>query len=342
MRSRRAAAHLTQARAAMTFKASSIELQQIAVDRIDPGAARPRQAIDEASLKTLASSIRRHGLIQPLVVGPAGADGRYPLIVGERRWRAAQLAGEQHVAALVRQCDADERIEIQVFENLGLGVRVPLEPREMANAVQTIAGRFETQAAAAEHFGRNVAWLRPATAPARLSEKVTALLDAGKIASTGAAMQLEKLARKDEGKAETLIGQIEELPSGQRLSKRAVDSALAEAGGRRPKNAEVSDGADGAEGAEGAAPASAACADDEAGAQPAAPDDAAAPSVTAAPAPSVSPAPEAPSPRAPRRVSPGKIERVARLLGLADRDEDEILARLIDEYLALRGEPATV
>ncbi len=317
----------------MTFKASPIELQQIAVDRIDPGAARPRQAIDEAGLKTLANSIRRHGLIQPLVVGPPGADGRYPLIVGERRWRAAQLAGEPNVAALVRQCDDDERIEIQVFENLGLGVRVPLEPREMANAVQTIAGRFETPAAAAEHFGRNVAWLRQATAPARLSEKVTALLDAGKIASTGAAIQLEKLARKDEGTADALIGQIEELPSGQRLSKKAVDNALAEAGGRRLKSAEVSDSTEGA----GLANA----AGGEAVAQ-AAPGDAGAPSVLVAAAPYASQAPEAPSPGAPRRVNPGKIERVARLLGLADRDEDEILARLIDEYLALRGEPATV
>jgi ParB family chromosome partitioning protein len=324
----------------MTFKASTIELQQIAVDRIDPGAGRPRQAIDEAGLKTLAGSIRRHGLIQPLVVGPPGADGRYPLIVGERRWRAAQLAGEPHVAALVRQCDDDERIEIQVFENLGLGVRVPLEPREMANAVQTIAGRFETPAAAAEHFGRNVAWLRQATAPARLSEKVTALLDAGKIASTGAAIQLEKLARKDEGTADALIGQIEELPSGQRLSKKAVDSALAEAGGRRRKGAEGVDCPNGVEGADGSGPASAAGGGDDGCALPAAPGDAGAPSVAAAP--SASQAPEAPSPRFPRRVNAGKIERVARLLGLADRDEDEILARLIDEYLALRGEPATV
>ena len=316
----------------MTFKASPIELQQIAVDRIDPGAGRPRQAIDEASLKTLANSIRRHGLIQPLVVGPADADGRFPLIVGERRWRAAQLAGEQHVAALVRQCDDDERIEIQVFENLGLGVRVPLEPREMANAVQTIAGRFETPAAAAEHFGRNAAWLRQATAPARLSEKVTALLDAGKIASTGAAIQLEKLARKDEGTADALIGQIEELPSGQRLSKKAVDSALAEAGGRRRKNCDDAGDADSAD------PASAAC-DGEASHQ-AVPGDAGAPSDAAVAVAGFAPAPEAPSPRVPRRVNPGKIERVARLLGLADQDEDEILARLIDEFLALRGEPA--
>ena len=182
-------------RAARNFKASPIELQLIDVDRIDPGPARPRQAIDAASLKALAHSIRRHGLIQPLVVGPVGSDGRFPLIVGERRWRAALLAGEQRVAALVRQCDADELIEIQVFENLGLGLRVPLEPREMANAVQTIAGRFDSPAAAAEHFGRNAAWLKQATAPARLSEKVTALLDAGKIASAGAAVQLEKLAQ---------------------------------------------------------------------------------------------------------------------------------------------------
>ena len=306
----------------MTFKASPIELQLIDIERIDPGSARPRQAIDAASLKALAHSIRRHGLIQPLIVGSAGSDGRYPLIVGERRWRAALLAGEQRVAALVRQCDADEVIEIQVFENLGLGVRVALEPREMANAVQAIAERFDSPAAAAEHFGRNAAWLKQATAPARLSQKVSALLDSGKIASTGAAVQLERLAQKDEGKAETLIGQIDELPDGKRLSKKIVDSALAEAGGRRRKSAEVADG-----GAD--VVASVTGGDGEA---------------TAALAAQTEPAPAAATPPSGgrRRVNPGKVERVARLLGLADCDEGEILARLIDEFLALKGEGATV
>ena len=313
----------------MTFKASPIELQLIAVDRIDPGTARPRQTIDAASLKALANSIRRHGLIQPLVVGPAGSDGRFPLIVGERRWRAAQLAGEERVAVLVRQCDADEQIEIQVFENLGLGVRVPFEPREMANAVQTIAGRFDTPAAAAEHFGRNAAWLRQATAPARLSEKVTALLDAGKIASAGAAVQLESLTRKDEGKAETLIGQIEELPNGKGLSKKAVDNVLAEAGGRRRKRADEVDGA---------GPATSAASDDEAGAR----SDTHALSVVADAVAEPAPESDSPSPVGRRRgrVNPGKVERVARLLGLAGMDEDEILARLIDEFLVLKGDTA--
>ena len=123
---------------------------------------------------------------------------------------AAVLAGETQVPAVVRPCAPQEALEIQVFENLGLGVRAPLEPRDMANAIQTIAQRFETKEAAAEHFGRTPTWLNQATAAANLSPKVTALLDSGKISSTSTAIQLEKLAQKNEAKVDTLIEQIQE------------------------------------------------------------------------------------------------------------------------------------
>ncbi len=215
----------------MSFKESPSQFQMIDVSLIDADRAQPRQHIDEASLKGLANSIQSIGLIHPLVVLPADADGRYTLIVGERRWRAAVMAGEKSVPALIRHCEPAETLEIQVFENLGLAMRVALEPRDMANAIQTIAERFETRDAAAEHFGRNASWLTQATAAAKLSPKVTALLDSGKISSTGAAVQLEKLAQKNEVKAESLIGQIEEMPEGKKLSRKIVDSALSEEGG---------------------------------------------------------------------------------------------------------------
>ena len=299
----------------MSFKDSPIHFQLIDVASIDPGGARPRQQVDEASLRGLANSIERQGLIHPLVVLPAGDDGRYPLIVGERRWRAALMAGEKTVPALIRQCDPDELLEIQVFENLGLGLglRVALEPRDMAGAIQSIAGRFASDEAAAQHFGRNAAWLKQATAPARLSAKVSALLDSGKIASTGAAVQLERLAQKNEGRADTLIGQIDDLPEGKKLSKKAVDRALSEEGGRRGKK-------DAAPDAALAAPVAAA--DGGAGL---------APWEDVPEAASVSLATR-------HRVSRGKFERVAQILGLADSDEEEVLVSLIDAFLMLKGE----
>ena len=300
----------------MSFKDSPILFQLIDVASIDPGRGRPRQQVDEASLKGLANSIQRQGLIHPLVVLPARDDGRYPLIVGERRWRAALMAGEKTVPALIRQCDPDELLEIQIFENLGLGLRAALEPRDMACAIQSIAERFASDEAAAQHFGRNATWLKQATAPAKLSAKVSALLDAGKIASTGAAVQLEKLAQKNEDRADTLIGQIDHLPEGQKLSKKAVDRVLSEEGGRRRKKDAATDGAL-------VTPVVAvATADGGAGLAPWE-DVPEAASVTRATR---------------RRVSPGKFERVAQILGLADSDEEEVLVSLIDAFLALKGE----
>ncbi|WP_153131618.1 ParB/RepB/Spo0J family partition protein [Dechloromonas hortensis] len=301
----------------MTFKDTSIQFQMLDVTLIEPDPAHPRQQIDETSLKGLANAIAKKGLIHPLVVQPADSGGRYRLIVGERRWRAAQLAGEQRVPALIHACPADEVLEVRIFENLGLGVRAALEPRDMANAIQNIAQRFETPEAAADHFGRSSAWLSQATAAANLSPKVSALLDSGKIASTGAAIQLEKLAQKNEARAETLIVQTAQLPEGEKLAKKVIDSALSEEGGRRRKKEE---------------------------AEPEAAPAAAAPVATAPATASIPPWEEAPAapvtpPAAPRqRVNPGKVKMVAELLGLDDGDEEEILVRLIDEFLALKGE----
>ena len=286
----------------------------IDVSLIDADRAQPRQHIDEASLKGLANSIQIIGLIHPLVVQPADAGGRYTLIVGERRWRAAVIAGEKSVPVLIRRCEPAETLAVQVFENLGLAMRVALEPRDMANAIQTIAERFETRDAAAEHFGRNASWLTQATAAAKLSPKVTALLDSGKISSTGAAVQLEKLAQKNEVKAESLIGQIEELPEGKKLSRKIVDSALSEEGGRRKKKDDVA--------ADTAAVSAAAGA-------------------SADPADQVPPWEDAPATPGRRRVNRNKVERVARILGMADSDEEEILVQLIDAFLALKGESSS-
>lgn len=293
----------------MSFKESPSQFQMIDVSLIEAGRAPARQNIDEASLKGLANSIQQKGLIHPLVVLPADAAGRHTLIVGERRWRAAVLAGEKTVPALIRQCDPGEALEIQVFENLGLGMRAALEPRDMANAIQSIADRFETRDAAAEHFGRNASWLNQATAAANLSAKVSALLDSGKISSAGAAVQLEKLAQKNEVKAKSLIGQIEEMPEGKKLSRKTVDNALLAEGGRRQKKEEAPE------------PSAGLAADASAGG--------------AEPLPPWEEAPAAPSRR---RVNRSKVERVAEILGMADSDEEEILVQLIDAFLALKGE----
>lgn len=291
----------------MTFKETQTQFQMIDVTLIDPDTASPRQNIDEAALKSLTNSIMKMGVIHPLVVQPANSAGRHTLIVGERRWRASVMAGEKTVPALIRLCAADEVLDVQVAENMGLGVRSALEPRDMANAIQTIAERFDNREAAAEHFGGTRAWLSQATAAAaaNLSPKISALLDSGKIASAGTAIQLEKLSQKNEAKAEHLIVQLEQLPEGEKLTKKTVDRVLSEEGGRRRKQKEIS-------------PAAAAL--DNAAGIPLGDEVTADSTINRS------------------WINPGKVKRVAKILGLPDGDEAEVLTRLIDEFLALREE----
>ena len=291
----------------MAFKDTPPLFQMLDVALIDADPQHARRNIDDDALKGLANSIHKLGLIHPVVVRPADAAGRHVLVVGERRWRAAVLAGEKTLPALIRPCTPFEALEVQVFENLGLGVRAALEPRDMANALQAIAERFETREAAAEHFGRAPTWLEQATAPANLSPKVEALLDAGRISSTGAAVQLEKLTRKNEARADSLMEEIKQSPEGEKLAKKTVDKALAEEGGRRKQ--------------------------DSAQAAPAA-EDADLPAREEAPA-------RQESGSAPRRINPGKVQMVADILGLSADNEEEFLARLIDEFLAMKGEGNT-
>lgn len=304
---------------AMTFKNSSFQFQMIDVSRLDPDLKAARKNLNEDAIKGLINSIQKLGIIHPLVVRPGSSPGRYTVIVGERRRQAAILAGETILPAIVRDCSPDATLEVQVFENMGLGVRSALEARDMANAIQHIATQFASPEEAAQHFGRPSTWLNQATAAANLSEKVSALLDSGKIASTGAAVQLEKLVKINEAKAESLIDQIGQLPEGEKISKKRVDHAISEETGRGKKKEE---------GPVSAAPREAITEDK--------PFSAAIPLQQEA-SPSSSPiqdkAPLAP-PR--QKVNPGKVRQVAEILGLADDDEEEILVRLIDEFLTMK------
>lgn len=317
----------------MTFKDSTPEFAMVDLNLIDPDPAHVRQSVSEDGLKGLINAIQKHGLIHPLVVRP-GAAGRYVVVVGERRRQAAQQAGLAKVPALIKPCSTEEALEVSVFENLGLGVRSALEPREMATAIQTIADRFATAEEAAQYFGRAPTWLSHATAAANLSEKVTALLDSGKISSTSAAVQLEKLAKKNEAKAESLIEQIEQMPEGEKVSKKVVDEVLQEESPRSKKKSDtvVTEAPDStaAQATAAAATADALGSPDTLGATPASAD--------------IPPWEDTPAQAAPTResrplqarVNPGKVKLVAELLGLSDEDEELVLARLIDEFLALK------
>jgi ParB family transcriptional regulator, chromosome partitioning protein len=106
------------------------ELRPILVDMIDPSPHQPRQNFDEDTLMALAGSIRTRGVLQPVLVRPLSS-GRYELIAGERRWRAAQLAELDAVPAIVRRHDDAESLEVALIENMA---REDLNPVEAARA----------------------------------------------------------------------------------------------------------------------------------------------------------------------------------------------------------------
>lgn len=122
------------------------------VQRIRPNAAQPRRRIDDEALAALAESIASTGLIQPVVVRDLGG-GDYELIAGERRWRAAQIAGLAELPAVVRDADERERLEVGLVENL---VRQDLDPVETAQALAALVEDFgQTQADVARSVGRS-------------------------------------------------------------------------------------------------------------------------------------------------------------------------------------------
>jgi ParB family chromosome partitioning protein len=115
--------------------AAQSDFQSLPVDQIEPNRQQPRQHFDKAALGELAESIRRAGLMQPVVVRKQGS-GRYELIAGERRWRAAQLAGLTEIPAYLRDVDDQQAAEWALIENLQ---REDLNPIERAEAFRRLA-----------------------------------------------------------------------------------------------------------------------------------------------------------------------------------------------------------
>ncbi len=113
-------------------------IQKLAVDSLKPNVDQPRKQFDSEALAELAASIKRHGILQPLVVQPA-QDGRYEIIAGERRFRAAQQAGLKTVPVIVRSAQAQERLEIALIENVQ---RVDLSPLEQAASIAKLHDQF--------------------------------------------------------------------------------------------------------------------------------------------------------------------------------------------------------
>ena len=129
------------------------------ISEIEPNRSQPRKEFDEAALADLADSIREHGVIQPLLVRPLPSGG-YQLVAGERRWRAARLAGLREVPVVVIEADDKKAMELALIENLQ---RADLTPIEEARGYQQLIGEYGlTQEQVADRVSKS----RPAVANA--------------------------------------------------------------------------------------------------------------------------------------------------------------------------------
>ena len=127
-------------------------LATLPVDAIRPGRYQPRSRMDEAALAELAASIRAQGLMQPVLVRPVEPNA-YELIAGERRWRAAQLAGLSEIPALVRDVPGEAALAMALIENIQ---REDLNPIEEASGLQRLVDEFRmTHEQVAEAIGRS-------------------------------------------------------------------------------------------------------------------------------------------------------------------------------------------
>ncbi len=191
-------------------------LDYISVDLIDPNPYQPRRAFPEASLKELADSIRSSGLVQPILV--RRANGRYQLVAGERRCRAARLAGLEAVPAVVRDLSDKDTLELALTENL---LREDLNPIEVARAFSALLEKFRlNHEEIAGRLGVNRTTVTNTLRLLRLPESIQEMLANAEItAGHGRA-----LLALDSPKAQT---QLAGLITKQDLSVRQVENMVA-------------------------------------------------------------------------------------------------------------------
>jgi ParB family chromosome partitioning protein len=159
-------------------RAEAEQLVEIPVDDIDVNPRQPRKAFDPAALEELARSIKTAGVLQPIVVRRA-AGGRWELIAGERRWRAARQAGLDRIPAVVREASDAEALELALVENL---LREDLNPMEEAEAYQQILSEFGwTQEELARRIGRDRSTIANSLRLLRLPPPIQDDLRAGRL-----------------------------------------------------------------------------------------------------------------------------------------------------------------
>src|SRR6266404_2146836 len=159
------------------LRPDSDEIREIEIELIQPNSQQPRTTFDSEKLEELAQSIKSTGIIQPLLVRPRG--GLYELVAGERRWRAAQLAGLPRIPAIIREIADDKLLELALIENIQ---RQELNPIEEANAYKRLIESLNlTQEEVAQRVGRDRTFITNYLRILKLPSEIQLLLETEKL-----------------------------------------------------------------------------------------------------------------------------------------------------------------
>jgi len=182
------------------------EQNEIAIESIVPSSMQPRTRFDEVPLQDLANSIKANGVVQPLLVRQRGRE--YELIAGERRWRAAQLAGLTHVPVVVRDVPDEKVLELALIENIQ---REDLNPIEEAQAYRKLIDSIGlTQESLAERVGRDRSYITNFLRLLRLPQDIQRLIEDGKLST---------------GHARTLLG-ASDADNQRRIARKIIERGL--------------------------------------------------------------------------------------------------------------------
>lgn len=173
------------------------------LSEIEPNREQPRKNFDENALAQLADSIRQHGVLQPLLVRPLATGGGYQLVAGERRWRAARMAGLSEVPVVIKEFSDEQVVAIALIENLQ---REDLNPIEEAEGYRTLMDRFNlTQDEVSQRVGKSRPVIANALRLLTLPDEVLQMVKDGRL-TAGHARTL--LSLPDEGSIKQLAQDI--------------------------------------------------------------------------------------------------------------------------------------
>ena len=192
--------------------------RSLPIDLVQRNPQQPRRTFDESDLNELSNSIRTHGVLQPILVRPI-ADGKFEIVAGERRWRAAQRAGLHAIPAVIREFNEVEVLEIAIVENVQ---RTDLNPIEEAQGFQALIDRFgRTQEDIAEAVGKSRPHIANMLRLLKLPDDLQEMVRDGRLSSGHARAILT--APDQRGLAQRVIAEGLNVREVERIAQQAKD-----------------------------------------------------------------------------------------------------------------------